>query len=364
MISPSLERHITARTVDLGQSIVHRKKIYLDLNFWIKIRDAALGTNTDSNIHEFLNLLRKGVACGNLICPLSKSIFIEMTKQAPNQKGRIATAKLIDELSLGISFIPNRDLVGKEIQRWLFEIQGHRNLHDMQDLIWVKAGYTLGYYFPELSEFEIDQTDEDDLQKKCFDGIWYITTTDMVNSTLSMKFGRDYIDQTIEEINRRNAEHSHELISFEKSYDIELRGMIECYGPVAAQIIKQISSPLDGWPLSDSPEDKEYREIGAKNLMYEEIKMHHRNDRLRSIHIYSSIHAAMRWDKTRQFKTNDYYDFEHAQVALGYCDAFFTERPLKHLVTRPPLCLTEMNGCVVIAISDVTAAVEYLKSLS
>jgi hypothetical protein len=35
----------------------------------------------------------------------------------------------------------------------------------MQDLIWVKAGYTLGYYFPELSEFEIDQTDEDDLQK-------------------------------------------------------------------------------------------------------------------------------------------------------------------------------------------------------
>jgi hypothetical protein len=75
MTSASLERHIKARTVDLGQSIAHRKKIYLDSNFWIKIREAYLGTNTDSDIHELLNLLRKGVACGNLICPMSKSIF-------------------------------------------------------------------------------------------------------------------------------------------------------------------------------------------------------------------------------------------------------------------------------------------------
>jgi hypothetical protein len=287
-----------------------------------------------------------------------------MIKQPQNQKGRIATAKLIDELSLGVSFIPNRDLVGKEIQRWLFEIQGHHNLHDMQDLIWTKAGYTLGYIFPDLSELEISDVDADELYKRGFDRIWDATTSEIVNSTLSMKFDSAYIDQMIEEINRRNAEHSHEIISFKKSYDIELRGAIECYGPVAAQIIKQISNPLDGWPLSDSPEDKKFRETGAKNLMYEDIKKHKKIDRLRSIHIYSSIHAIMRWDKMRQFKKNDYFDFEHAQIALGYCDAFFTEGPLKILVTRPPLCLNEINGCVVIAISDMAAAIEYLKSLS
>jgi hypothetical protein len=53
----------------------------------------------------------------------------------------------------------------------------------------------------------------------------------------------------------------------------------------------------------------------------------------------------MRWNKERQFKRNDWHDFGHAAVALTYCDAFLTERPLHELVTRPEPSLESVNGC-------------------
>jgi hypothetical protein len=68
---------------------------------------------------------------------------------------------------------------------------------------------------------------------------------------------------------------------------------------------------------------------------------------VRTLHIEACLHASLRWDKKRQFKPNDFFDFHHASAALAYCDAFFTEGPLRTWSVAPNVRLTALNGCQV-----------------
>ncbi|MED5681978.1 hypothetical protein VZ111_22905, partial [Enterobacter hormaechei] len=101
----TIERYIRARQIELAQSIASRRKIYLDARFWIIVRDTALGVRTEPEARELLHHLRRGVAGGRLICPISASMFLELMKQPYSPGRRIGTAQLIDELSLGVSMI-------------------------------------------------------------------------------------------------------------------------------------------------------------------------------------------------------------------------------------------------------------------
>lgn len=100
----SLEEHRRYRVHALGRDLASRKAIYLDLRFWIGLRDAArynkLGLERD-----LLLGLRRRVASGALFCPITDSTFLELFKQT-DQQSRVATAELIDELSLGVTLMP------------------------------------------------------------------------------------------------------------------------------------------------------------------------------------------------------------------------------------------------------------------
>ncbi len=69
----------------------------------------------------------------------------------------------------------------------------------------------------------------------------------------------------------------------------------------------------------------------------------------------------MRWDKKRKFKPNDFYDFEHAKAALGYCDLFMTDKALCDMVRRPQLDLKAINQCT--AVSNVLEAIDVLGAM-
>jgi hypothetical protein len=98
------------------------------------------------------------------------------------------------------------------------------------------------------------------------------------------------------------------------------------------------------------------------NLLYHAFKKPQTKYSLRYLHIGAPIHAAMRWDKDRKFKPNDYCDFQHTTAALSYCDASLTEGPLHDLLTRPLVNLESVNGCCVF--SDGDAAVERVSQLA
>lgn len=82
------------------------------------------------------------------------------------------------------------------------------------------------------------------------------------------------------------------------------------------------------------------------------LKSDEGKDILRTAHIYTCLHASHRWNKVQQFEGNDFYDFHHAQSALGYCDLFLTERPLRAMVTASHIALDKRYMCEVVATQD------------
>ena len=53
----SLEAYLKERHLELGRSIKHRKKIYLDTKYWLILRDSKLGRSNHSEVANLLDLL-------------------------------------------------------------------------------------------------------------------------------------------------------------------------------------------------------------------------------------------------------------------------------------------------------------------
>src|SRR5690606_13081889 len=66
--------------------------------------------------------------------------------------------------------------------------------------------------------------------------------------------------------------------------------------------------------------------------IFNDIKNDTIGDFLPFIYIQLCLHTMMRWDKKRNFKSNDLEDFLHAASALPYYNYFFTEKPLTILL--------------------------------
>lgn len=353
------ERHARDRKIELGRSLLDRRKIYLDARFWILLRDTVAGLRTGSAERKLLHHLRRGVRSGRLVCPISTDMLMELEKQPKTPGRREATAELIDELSLGVSAIDPQLLLGTEVHRFLLAAKGGVDLHTMQELIWTKVAYALGDVHPVLAG--VDEDTQARMQCDFYDHLWDKPVAEIARAMGDdLQERRDFKVLTAE-TNENNRKHRDELRSFEGAYDIELRGVVEIAGEVAADVITQLASREAGRELKLMSEERAQSVNMCRNLLYHAIKKPENRAALRTIHIGASIHAGMRWDKARKFKPNDWHDFGHARVALGYCDAFLTEKPLHHLVTRPQLDLETVNGCrVASSVEDALAIVRSL----
>src|ERR1043166_2317133 len=98
----SFDQYRREKRRQLGCWLKARKLIYLDLKYWIYLRDVALG-HAQKPIHNdiFTSLLSLAKA-GKVVCPFSSAIFDEILKQGDATK-RKASAKLVDALSYGVS---------------------------------------------------------------------------------------------------------------------------------------------------------------------------------------------------------------------------------------------------------------------
>jgi hypothetical protein len=76
---------------------LHRKLLFLDLKFWIN-----LSKPKNPSYEQLRALLSKLVETGKLICPVSHSLLMELSKR-PRDTHRDTHSKLMDELSRGLS---------------------------------------------------------------------------------------------------------------------------------------------------------------------------------------------------------------------------------------------------------------------
>ncbi|NMG55403.1 hypothetical protein [Aromatoleum aromaticum] len=353
----SLGEYVRRRQMALADELVPRQAVYLDQKFWIILRDVVAGTRTATDEVELLELLRERVASGRAFCPISESSFVELFKQR-DTRTREATARLIDELSLGVSLIPFDERVVLEMESFILSEGGRKDLVPLHRLVWSKLSYILGQVHPARTGF--DAATELALQKAFFDHMWTISLSEMVRIiSASMPPDGDAFHTLAKRLNAGNAQHADELRSFNQTYGIELRGGLDLVAPLAADIVREIAERATGRSMLRDGDEwndlvRQWHAFLAEAFKKDEVK-----DALRTLHINTSLHAAVRWNKAQRFEANDFHDFHHAAAALGYCDVFLTERGLKSMVTASHIALDTRYGCRVAA--DVREGISALR---
>jgi hypothetical protein len=126
----SIDEYVRSRQLALAQSILPKQRVYLDKKFWILVREAAMGRRVHETANRLLDGLRLRAGRGEIVCPISESLFMELMKQSDLETRR-ATAQVIDELSAGVTLIPNDRRIATEIAHYIYSLAGrsvhHRN---------------------------------------------------------------------------------------------------------------------------------------------------------------------------------------------------------------------------------------------
>jgi hypothetical protein len=351
----SIERHVRSAILTLGRQLGGRKAVYLDTNFWIILRKALLGEGTKRTVH-LLDLLRAKVASGQIFCPISDAVFHEIIKQT-DPASRIDTAIIVDELSIGVSLITQRSRIHAEISYFMHSFSHGHDLEPLKHLVWCKIPYCLG--FVHLDVPKLGPHTNLTLQKSTFNVMWS-TSLQHLMATSTISTGGFDQDRITRDLNEGIGAHKGELRSFAQAYAIEANGIAEVCSEIAANVMVDIAAKkgiaLNAPTLGELQESKRQ----FKNLMRVVLVKNKGRDILRSMHILATLHASLRWDKARKLKDNDLPDFNHATAALAYCDAFFTEAPLRAMVTASNVALDKRYGCHVIATID--EAIAYLET--
>jgi len=353
----TIDQYVRRTQIALGQTLTRRRAVYLDTKFWILLRDADRNAGTLKNA-ELLDMLRRGVAEHVLFCPISESTFVELMKQS-DPASRLATATLIDELSLSTTLLQEDMRISTEIAHLMYANSGHTNLHPLEHLVWCKLSYVLGIMHPTNTMF--DSATERAIQKSFFDHMWTISLSEMITIIGDGEMPGTDLSNIATTLNMGIAAHANELRSFKQSYAAEARGIVDLVGNTTIDVMMSMARDRGITLAQPTPEERRKSENGFKNLLAFALEHEKAHETLRTMHILASLHASLRWNKGRKFKGNDLFDFHHAAAALAYCDAFFTEKSLGTMVTQSNLSLSKLYNCHVVA--DVEEAINWLLSL-
>ncbi len=351
----SLDKYTKETRIQLGEQIKNCKKIYLDTNYWLELRDVILNRQNNAFFVELLELLRYGVESGRLLCPISDIIFCEIFKQS-NSLTCETSVNIIDDLSKGVAILSSIERDMLEIMYFLkSHFKGMDSLYPSNVFVWSKVGYILGVTHPTKTPFSSE--DELVIQKVFFDHMWKMPLNEIFK-TMGMKRILEmpkFMDVT-QKLNIGKIQYATENKSFKQLFVSEFAGAMESLEPMFEDALVYLFEKEKGY--KPSQEEVKACKSGKQftNLTYNIFKRNKLKNYLPAVVIGSGLHASVRHDIQRKYKPNDLMDFRHASAALPYFDCFFTERNLKDLISRKNIGFDKKYHCNVL--SDPKQAVE------
>lgn len=309
---------------------------------------------------QLLSEIKGAVEKDVFFCPISESVFLELLKQQ-DIKTRHATAELIDEFSHGVTLVPYQQRVAQEIIGVLTNFESDSTqYYEPQDLIWSKVGYVLGAVHPVSTS--PTQNDELAIQKAFFDHMWQIPLIEMVPLLEKGKIlSSDPFVGTANRLNDLNSQNQSEVRKFKQVYLDEFRGALRLFMHIPRKWLEERYARCSGKTKYTLTNQEKFDLEKKFHAFFGNLITDNRAPLLLpSLHVVSMCHAAFRWDKGRRLFANDFYDFQHAAAAIGYCDAFLTERPLMTLLKQKHLGLETDFPCKVMA--DANEAVAWIKA--
>lgn len=358
----SLEQYRCRLLHRYGQIVSRKLIVYLDLKYWINLRKVILGGPSDPRYTPLLELLRRAVREGKLICPLSFWVFEELLKQADHAT-RKATAILIDELSSGVAFMHHGEIVGQEVLHFIRTIAPlYRKVRQwpIRECIWTRTFSFLGDRIPVWPD-TIPQSDQLLVQKNMEDFHFFVPLEDIIDdgAAIALESVKPLYD--VADINRRKARVRLEHNSFKSMFLAELMHTIKENEDHFYSTMAYLASLETGQPeVRINPDElSELQKRPWRNMIWWLFKKNRVGNQLPSYHIPAALYAATSWDSSRNLTDNDVFDFYHAQLAIPYCDVFLTETSLRSLVCSRHLRLNAIYSTEII--SEPEIATEYLR---
>ncbi len=339
-----LEQYSKHKRVELGEKVLKKKRIYLDLKYWIYLRDAYYGKPQKFIHNKIASALYRIVEMGYAICPANYTILNEIAKQCdPTSKAN--TCRIIDELSNRIIIEPYDLLVDIELTHLASSfIEEKEKLYALEQLVWARVGNILGECIPCNTGY--DAKTENALQKTFLDTMSELSFSEITETFASSNTKKPF--DSLQYAKNRTSEtnkHKNEFNTFQQVYGIELHGLLD-------EIKEGIFKVLDF--LCSKKTGKSFQKEDTKlfiNYIFEAFRNNKLSTEFPQLHINAGIHAAIRY-KNMPFKKGDFYDHFHASSAIPYCDYFFTEKKLANLLTQKPLNFDKAYRCKILYKED------------
>lgn len=340
----TLDDYVRSNRISLGAQVEEKGKLYLDTKYWIYFRDVVLGRAENDVVEDAYKLLESLCNEGVVVCPIGEDIFYEITKQL-DKDTLSASLELIDKLSQGVSLLSQSERIQAEILHFYHRYTYDPNdLHPLNHLVWTKICYSIGSYFPSNTPFL--PVDELVIQKSFFDQMWNTTLSDIcefigydvVNNVPRMPDLSVLLNEDAESEREKNQ-------SFKQMFVDEIYYLARYIEPMLKEGMEFMYTKETGKFITEEEREVSEKERGLVNMICNIFRLGKEGTNFPTLKVGAGVHAAVRMDKKRRFVANDYYDFRHAQAALPYCDYFFTEKNLKHLLTMNSLAYDKEYDC-------------------
>lgn len=340
-----IHRYIEDRSLGIFDTIGKRTIIYLDMNYWIRLRKGAASENRDDQ--EFFDLVSHLHEIGSCIFPISEIVFWELLKQEDIQT-RTATIQLIDRFSEGITIANNEHRMLMEIQSWMNEVRG-KSLQPTSHIIWSNISTVMSYQFC--------QTIPEVFREPYLD----FSAQLLLEKVIAEKHALFKFKDNVAALNAAIKAHAHENKTAQDMFLSEIGGIIAEHAGNINEAIDYEYFKKTGQMLNQAILDATEKTLDK--FIYYGFKNGKITNQLPSLHIIASLHTWTRWIK-KDFKDgNDTMDFMHASVALPYADYFLTERRLSAGIAAMSLDKT-YNCSVHWQYSDVIACLKTLKQVN
>jgi hypothetical protein len=355
---PSVNLDIYRRVMRLrvAERALSRHLIYLDMNYWIWLRQAAF-RRPELPIHAKLwRRLREITESGRAFCPVSYPVYAEVLKQ--EEASRRRTACVIDRLCGCICIVDQFSRIRAQLSHFVWtKLLGAQTLKPAEQYVWAPVSHIMGMGHAEMHKWPAEANLKQ--QKLWLQFTQYLRFSDKLEQMQGAPREPDNRRHTLVQ-NFMSGWTRDRLRSLKATYKIEVGSstdlIVKDITDFAEDLFdKGIRSPLGP---EKSPADLA---TSLASIITAGLKMGRITTDFPQYHIMGVVHATIRWMR-RRHQMNDLMDHQHATAALPYCDAFFTEGDLRDALTRGPFNLDRAYGCRVI--SDPKEALAYVEGIA
>lgn len=336
-----------------GRKAASKRRIYLDKNVWIWLRDVELGRAREPVHQRLSDGLRALVESGTHLCPASDITLLETLRQK-DERTRIATAKVIDRLCGGLALAPYTRRREVEFFRWILStLAPDFALRPAVEAAWVPVFHVVEPVVPH----------SDDLHPKLLRALQHaflsassemefadaVTWLGPLDPSLGGVREEDFAGQMTDRI----VERTDRGWTYDDVFAIEFRAGVVSSDEALSSAIRSAGIVLHGVDGGPAPSSviEQYANIAVG--LYDSGTL---GDALPTLQVAAAHPAMIRLDPLRKYKKGDRMDSMHAAGALPYYDALFTDSSLRHLLTIPPASLASRFECKVVSGAAAMAA--------